>query len=442
MKRRLDCTCIAKLERDEFVGIRSKNGEPQISFPLGYFKDDKELQSTPEDALRACILNLFDVLSDEMLSNANRASQLSDFPSEESDDRFPMRAYIDVLRNYLEFGFYRERETELKRGAHGKIHWGRTIKTTRPMASGHNVIYLNPLARHIDYNENELITQIHKFCVRDAVQRLGFIFGIDASEEPVIDFDAELFLSVLHAKIARTFNDRNLQLFGNLQKIVKYLSGEKVRNPSDQNDFFFGVEKFETVWEAMLDRIFGNLNPGESKEDFYPHCYWEFEKPHEDAERTTEDADKKNTMRPDTIMRQKDSSGADEIFVLDAKFYTRGVAPKEGTLPPSDSITKQIVYAEYIEIEEKKFGVDGSHIYNAFLLPYSAESASENSNPYKMKYFGHAYGDWKNGPDSKNSRPYHKIAGIYLDVKAVMGNYHSSPEAQRTLAEEVRKRPT
>lgn len=427
MKRLLDCTCIAKLEGDEFVGIRSKNGETQISFPLGYFKDDKELQSTPEDALQACILNLFDVLADETLSNANRASQLSDSPSEESDDRFPMRAYIDVLRNYLEFGFYRERETGLKRGAHGKIHWGRTIKTTRPMVSGHNVIYLNPLARHIDYNENELITQIHKFCVRDAVQRLGFIFGLDTSEEPVIDFDAELFLSVLHAKISKTFNDRNLQLFGDLQKIVTYLSGEKVRDSSDQNDFFFGVEKFETVWEAMLDRIFGNLNPGESKEDFNPHCHWKFENTNEDY-----------TMRPDTIMRQKDSSGADEIFVLDAKFYTRGVV-NEGTLPSSGSITKQIVYAEYIEIKEKKIGVDGSYIYNAFLLPYSAESASENSNPYKMKRFGYAYGDWKNFQDSKNSRPYHKIAGIYLDVKAVMENYHSSPEAQRALAEEVRK---
>lgn len=144
-------------------------------------------------------------------------------------------------------------------------------------------------------------------------------------------------------------------------------------------------------------------------------------------------------MRPDTIMRQTNFDGTGEIFVLDAKFYSYGIA--NGTLPSSESISKQIAYAEYIETNKdtgKKFGMDGLHIYNAFLLPYCAKSAP-NSRPYRMKFFGKAHGEWKDAEQSSRFyRPYHQIAGIFLDIKSVMQNYNSSKKAQSELAGLIR----
>lgn len=432
MNRLIDCTCMAKIDAaDEFVGIRCKNDSVKIYFPAGYFPHDDDIGKLSEDALREKILNLFSVMGDDSLSDENDKSSLSRISDKLSEVRFPMNAYLNVLRNYLEFGYYTERETDFRRGAQGKIHWGRTLKTTRPMLSedGQGIFYLNPMARCTNHNESELITQIHKFCVHDASRRIGFLFGIGVQEEPNLDFDYELFHSVLQARISRTFNDRLLHLFGDLQRIVEYLANKLTSDSSNVDNFYFGVNRFYPIWEAMLDRIFGNLGPNESKADFNPRCFWEFE-----------NGSRKDVMKPDTIMRQTDSSGIDEVFVLDAKFYSYGI--NNGTLPDSSSITKQVAYAEYIETKDggEKFGVDGLHVYNAFLLPYSAKH-SEPSMPYQMKFFGFAYGDWKSTDTNERShRPYHRIAGIFLDVESVMKNYSSSRTAQRKLADLIRRK--
>lgn len=436
MNRLIDCTCMAKMDAtDEFVGIRCENDSVRIYFPAGYFPHDDDIGKLSEDALREKILNLFSVLGDDSLSGENDKSSVSRISDKLSEVRFPMNAYLNVLRNYLEFGYYTERETDFRRGAQGKIHWGRTIKTTRPMLSedGQGIFYLNPIARCTNHNESELITQIHKFCVHDVSRRIGFLFGIGVQEEPNLDFDYELFHSVLQARISRTFNDRLLHLFGDLQRIVEYIANKRTSDSSNADDFYFGVNKFYPIWEAMIDRIFGNINKNESKADFNPHTFWKFENG------SIKDADKYN-MRPDTIMRQTNSGGFDEVFVLDAKFYSYGI--DNGTLPDSRSITKQVAYAEYIETKDegKKFGVDGLHVYNAFILPYSAKN-SEPPMPYQMKFFGFAYGDWKSiDPDKNFHRPYHRIAGIFLDVESVMKNYSPSRRAQRELADLIRRK--
>ncbi len=442
MNRLIDCTCTAQTDSaDEFVGIRKgKLDSVKIFFPAGYFQNDDEIKNYPEDKLRESVLNLFAVLSDSSLSDKNFQSAISRFPDDNSEVQFPMSAYLNVLRNYLDFGYYTEKEILFKRGAQGKINWGRTIKTTRPILSEdeQNVLYLKPVARYTHHNESELITQIHKFCVHDVSKRIGFIFGVEIQQEPTLDFDYNLFQSVLQAKISRTFNDRLLHLFGDLQRIVEYIANKLTIDASKADDFYFGVNKFAPIWEAMLDRIFGNINPNESKADFNPHTFWQFENG------SIKDANKYSNMRPDTIMRQTNSDGIDEIFVLDAKFYSYGIA--NGTLPDSGSITKQIAYAEYIEANKdngKKFDVEAQHIYNAFLLPYRAKEIPDAEpyriKPYRMKFFGIARSDWKSDkPFSKFYRPYHQIVGIFLDVESVMKNYNQSKVAQSELAELIR----
>lgn len=406
------CTCEAKLRGDEFVGIRN-DGCLEICFPAGYFKNDDAIAELDEDELRQDIMQLFDVLSDSELFEVRENSSIVGKDVEKSSSDFPMRAYVNLLRNFMEHGYYSEQEVVFRQGGSGKVDWNRTIKTLKPDVVNDSVVYLDPVTRQTDNNERELISLIHKYCVWDASKRIGFVFGIDIQEPPTLDFDYEIFSSVLMTKASKTFHDRTLTLFQDMQRIVEYLG----KNVSDENvvpdEFYFGVNSFAPVWEAMIERIFGT----EHREDYYPNCGWVI--------------DGKNAgrveMRPDTIMKVDDN-----IFVLDSKYYTYGI--DGGTLPQSESITKQLAYAEFAEQKT------GKMVYNVFVMPYCAKNSNEDGflSAEKMKYLGYAFSDWKETDNLKGAvKSYHKIHGVLLDTKTVMQNYSKNRAMQQELAQMI-----
>lgn len=455
------CSCESKANSEtEFVGIRcekSKEGgvlDRSIIFPLGYFKDDSALRELPEEELRECVVNLFTVLSDPSLQEQiHQDSSISTFAEEHGESEFPMVSYLNVIRNFLDFGYLDEKEILYKKGANGKINWGRTIKAMQPVITedAQNLVYLDFIARKVSYNEDTLITQVHKFCVHDALVKLGFLFGIDPSEEPLLDFDYDLFCNAIHSKLAKTFNDRDLRLLADLARIVEYLAGHKTEDGKKADDFYFGVKKFAPVWEAMVDKIFGKLPQGVAKDKFNPHCEWDL------SSRVRGYENPNYAMRPDTIMWDEEGN---RLYVLDAKYYKFGMTGFVADLPSSGSICKQIAYAEYVETHWKEIlGVDSiatpsaslqndtlpKPIYNAFLLPYCFDADNSQlppddgfeTRPCKMRFIGFCHGNWKNldaRPGEVDYRPYHRIAGILLDVRSVMKNYGALGEAQKTLA--------
>ena len=445
------CSCESKANSEtEFVGIRCEKSkedgtlETSIIFPLGYFKDDLTLRELPEEELRECVVNLFTVLSDPSLQEQiHQDSSISTFAEEYGESEFPMVSYLNVIRNFLDFGYLDEKEILYKKGANGKINWGRTIKAVRPVITENeqNLVYLDFIARKVSYNEDTLITQVHKFCVHDALVKLGFLFGVDPSEEPLLDFDYDLFCNAIHSKLAKTFNDRDLRLLADLARIVEYLAGHKTEDGKKADDFYFGVKKFAPVWEAMVDKIFGKLPQGVAKDKFNPHCEWDL------SSRVRGYENPNYAMRPDTIMWDKEGN---RLYVLDAKYYKFGMTGSASDLPSSGSICKQIAYAEYVETHWKEIlGVDSivlqNPIYNAFLLPYCFDGENLNlppddgfeTRPCKMRFIGFCHGNWKNldaRPGEVDYRPYHRIAGILLDVRSVMENYGALGEAQKTLA--------
>lgn len=455
------CSCESKVNSEtEFVGIRCEKTkedgalETSIIFPLGYFKDDSTLRELPEEELRECVVNLFTVLSDPSLQEQiHQDSSISTFAEEHGESEFPMVSYLNVIRNYLDFGYLDEKEILYKKGANGKINWGRTIKAVQPVITedAQNLVYLDFIARKVSYNEDTLITQVHKFCVHDALVKLGFLFGIDPSEEPLLDFDYDLFCNAIHSKLAKTFNDRDLRLLADLARIVEYLAGHKTEDGKTADDFYFGVKKFAPVWEAMVDKIFGKLPQGVAKDKFNPHCEWDLSSGARGYENPN------YAMRPDTIMWDEECN---RLYVLDAKYYKFGMTGFVADLPSSGSICKQIAYAEYVETHWKEIlGVDSiatpsaslqndtlpKPIYNAFLLPYCFDADNSQlppddgfeTRPCKMRFIGFCHGNWKNldaRPGEVDYRPYHRIAGILLDVKSVMENYGALGEAQKTLA--------
>jgi len=451
------CSCESKANSEtEFVGIRCEKSkedgalETSIIFPLGYFKDDTALRELPEEELRECIVNLFTVLSDRSLQEQiHQDSSISTFAEEHGESEFPMVSYLNVIRNFLDFGYLDEKEILYKKGANGKISWGRTIKAVQPVITedAQNLVYLDFIARKVSYNEDTLITQVHRFCVHDALVKLGFLFGIEPSEEPHLDFDYDLFCNAIHSKLAKTFNDRDLRLLADLARIVEYLAGHKTEDGKIANGFYFGVKKFAPVWEKMIDKIFGKLPQGVAKDKFNPHLRWNDgcrdEKLDESEEEIVLNDPKRSTLRPDTIMVMGEG-----VYILDSKYYKYGLTGFNSHLPGAESVCKQMAYAEYVKTHWKEileengdpstslhFAQDDTlSIYNAFIMPYcaDAEGASASSATFQMKRVGYIYGDWKNVEDE--NRPYHKIHCILLDMKSVMRNYANNPAAQSELA--------
>lgn len=446
------CSCESKANSEtEFVGIRcekSKEGgalEPSIIFPLGYFKDDTALRELPEEELRECVVNLFTILSDRSLQEQiHQDSSISTFAEEHGESEFPMVSYLNVIRNFLDFGYLDEKEILYKKGANGKINWGRTIKAVQPVITedAQNLVYLDFIARKVSYNEDTLITQVHKFCVHDALVKLGFLFGIDPSEEPLLDFDYDLFCNAIHSKLAKTFNDRDLRLLADLARIVEYLAGHRTEDGKTADDFYFGVNKFAPIWEAMVDKIFGKLPQGVAKDKFNPHLRWNDgcrdEKLDESEEEIVLNDPKRSTLRPDTIMVMGEG-----VYILDSKYYKYGLTGFNSHLPGAESVCKQMAYAEYVETHWKEIlSLDSSNathsqndalpkpIYNAFIMPYcaDAEGASASSATFQIKRVGYIYGDWKD-----RGQNYHKIHCILLDMKSVIRNYANNPSAQREL---------
>ena len=430
-----------------FVGIKIEDNRPKIYFPMGY-----RASKPSEDVCKRDFYQLIAVLNDKSLQ-----SYFSEEDLKKSQLDFPFYAYLSVLQYYLDFGYFVESETIYKKGFSGKINWPRTIKRIKPQVikdeEGHDqVVYLNLITRKTSYHEDNLITLVHKFCVKEAAQLIGPLYGISENEveDSELLFDYELFAEVIQDKIAATFNDKHLELFHAMLKMVRYLGNKENRGEDgSENETLFGVNTFAPVWEAMVDKIFGKLPQGLAKDKFNPHLRWNDgcrdEKLDESEEEIVLNDPKRSTLRPDTIMIKEnpDQVGDDNagVYILDSKYYKYGLTKSPAHLPGAESVCKQMAYAEYVEkmlgdpSTPLHFAQDDTlSIYNAFIMPYcaDAEGASASSATFQMKRVGYIYGDWKNVKDE--NRPYHKIHCILLDMKSVMRNYANNPTAQSELA--------
>jgi hypothetical protein len=449
-----------------FVGIRLEDGQPKIYFPMGY-----RPAKPSEDICKQDFYRLVAILNDKSLQKYFLEDDLK-----KSQLDFPFYSFLAVLQYYLDFGYFVESETIYKKGFSGKISWPRTIKKIKPQVVKneddpshirYQVVYLNLITRKTSYREDNLITLVHKFCVKESARLIGLLYGVSENEveDSELLFDYELFAEVIQDKIASTFNDKHLELFLAMLKMVRYL-GKKENRSEDGNkeEPFFGVNTFAPVWEGMVDRIFGNLPQGLSKGDFNPHLKWNGANLDvESEEEKVLDDPKRSTLRPDTIMETEipEQVGDDKVgvFILDSKYYKFGITHNKAHLPGAESVCKQMAYAEYVETHWKRiFGLDSSNaahsqnddatgsaqddtlrksIYNAFIMPYCADAVDSiaslqndgGATPFGMEFKGYIYGDWKD-----DSKPYHKIACILLDVKSAMQNYAADPNAQDKLA--------
>ncbi len=396
------CYINTNKDDDTFVGVQCLDGDIKINFPLGF-----SLDSTSDSTLRKDILLLLNVLRNFTQQQFNSVPK-SNFVTKNST--FPLFAYLYVLKDYVMRGYYKENIVEYHKSKTGKINWSRTIKTQRPYIQDLNVFYLDFITKKTVVNENELITLIHQYCVYKSFQMLGWLYTNYLPVKPQLKFNQKLFINILKRKLANTFNDADKLLFKNLIVIVNNENDYSL----DSLSFSFGTNRFEYVWEKMIDRVYGETN----KTDYFPKTHWHI------YNNTSENA----PLEPDTIMINDNN-----IFVLDAKYYKYGVTRSSFDLPGTSSISKQITYGEYIF--KNKRSNSKTKVYNAFIMPFNSSVQSEN----RIQYIGTATSEWKN-----NDFDYEKVLGILVDVKYLMQitnskNYDAINELSNLIEEKISK---
>ena len=382
---------------DRFVGIKADSDNAMVYFPIGY-----QLPASEQD-LRQDILHLISVLA-EFTDRTDRILAMQKFEAPQSVD-FPINAYMEVINYFMEQnGYYNEKEPVFKDGDRGKIDWPKTLRRKRPLIQSNGTpAYTEYTVRVSSPNDKNMITQIHKFCVYESFSKLGWLFTPYLPEKPTIPRNDKMFLILLREKLANTYNDKDKRLFSSMIAMIEYLD-EKTK----EKQFYFGTDRFEYVWEKLIDRVFGEKN----KVDYFPKTRWSLR------------TGKKRinaALEPDTIMLHDG-----KIYVLDAKYYKFGLTGNPGDLPESSSINKQITYGEYIYTHRRfkeKYGEEVP-VYNAFIMPYNANANLFGSNQIYMN-IGEATGDWKTA-----GHKYEHVQGIVVDIRYLMHHYTGKPKNQ------------
>lgn len=376
-------------EGDRFVGVKADTEDAVVYFPVGYQLPDDEID------LKRDVLHLFQVLA-EFTDVSDKVLAMKKFEAPQSVD-FPINAYLEIINNYMENGYYMENDPVFKTSDRGNIDWVRTIQRQPALIQANlTPIYTQYTVRQSAPNENKEITRIHTHCVYESFDKLGWLFTPYMPPKPVGAMDAKRFIAILNDKLGDTNLDKDKRLFRAMLDLLKYID-EK----TSERQFYFGTDYFEGVWERLIDRVFGIKN----KQDYFPRTRWllSYGKYKE-----------KYPLEPDSIMIYDG-----KIYVLDAKYYRYGITGNPNHLPDSSSINKQITYAEYIYSQRQV--PDGS-LFNAFLMPYNA---AKNFFGIQSVFgnIGVAVGDWKS-----NTHNYEKIQGILVDTRYLMYHYTGNPK--------------
>ena len=377
---------------DSFVGVKADTDDAVIYFPIGY-----QLPANDDD-LRVDINNLLGVLAAFM--KEDRVIEVSKFEAPRTVD-FPMHAYLKVIRSFLRMGrYYIETDPQFRTDTKGKTSWPRTVREQRALVQKNgSLVFTNMTVRSVTPNANKQITQIHRFCVYEAFEKMGWLYVPFMPDKPGPHPGIKESIYILDKKLVATNDDVEQELFNAMRDMLVYIDER-----SSDKQYFFGTDFFENVWERMIDKAFGV----EDKEQYFPRTCWLL-----DYGRDKE----KRPLQPDTIMIY-----GDKCYVLDAKLYRYGWDPKPEHLPNSADINKQITYGEYIEQTRR---LPNEKLYNAFIMPYNKENNlfMLNSN---FGNIGEAVSDWK-----ANVKNYERIQGIVVDTRYLMYNYIGTSDQQK-----------
>lgn len=377
------CKNSTNISDDNYVGIKYSDEGINVFFPLGY-----EIPNNYDE----CRKSIIDIIKIVSLSKTISDGEIKKSKTIGEKYEFPMNSFIWIISDYLKNGLYYDKEKKYQKSNSGKINWKKSLKSNFYISNNSAIIL--DLYTEKDFYEDNIITDIHAFCINQSVEYIGWLFGnIKKLKSNINEEYMDYYISVINKELIHTFDDRKKELLINIKRILLF-TGE---NKSDKL-LNYGTYDFHYVWESMIRNVFGN----EKVEKYFPSSFWNIEK----------QVFKDSNLRPDAILTiEKD------IYILDSKYYKYGITQDIDDLPHTDSVQKQITYGEYIDTS-KDF--DYLNIYNAFILPYNKNNNDFNRTN-NIEYLGFSESDWKR--NKKEQKYYEHVSLIFLDTKYLIDCY-------------------
>ena len=375
---------------DSFIGIKIKNNRIDFYYPETYNFDESSIEKSREDVLA--------ILQTISIAKTHSDSRIKVESSFSNNEAIPLLSYLWIIRDYLMNGFYVNREKVLKKNQRGKVDWKRTLNG-QPIISKGKVVY-SDIVVSVKNELDNIIVEIHKYCVKKSLDILGWLFGINSSNfietKPFYKELKNLYIDTLRKELSQTFDDEKKLRLSNMLSIIEGLSDEQ-----NGNELVYGVDSYAYIFERMINSIFGNRDATK----FNPSANW-FMKSN-DYKTPFPSSD----LRPDTILIKDNIA-----YVLDSKFYRFGYTANTKDLPETTSIQKQITYGDFIK--NNKMGDEIQKIRNAFILPYNKSNNKLGLNGI-IEYIGYSKTDYRKGAED------HEIIHAFLiDLKYVIETWN------------------
>jgi hypothetical protein len=375
-------------DNDSFVGIKIVGNDIHLYIPEAYQFDINSR------TIRYDIISLLKTLS---LADTKSKTKVEIFSKRENETTFALYSYLWIIDDFLKNGFFVNREKVFRTNQNGRVDWKKTFKTN-PIISDGNIIYQDIIVS-IRNNRDDLLSLIYRFCLKKSIDYIGWMFNMNSKFIQYIPFSEETkkkFVHEIDIELNSTFDDVKQLRLSHMKNIILGLDSSL-----EGKAFVYGVDKYHTIFEKMIDSIFGNIK---TKSEFEPVGKWQLVR----DGYIEKDSSK---LRPDTIVIRKDTA-----YILDAKYYRFGTTGIYDDLPETTSIQKQITYGDFV----KQNFANIKNVYNAFLLPFN-KNAERFKSEDNLKYVGFAKSTWKDG---KNNHEF--VQAFLIDLKHVIQTWNKN----------------
>ena len=312
-----------------FVGIKFTDNDIHVYYPETFRWNFNAVGAVPVTALdNDTTLGIRSIISSIEYAKTHSKEKTLQNNTSDAKEMFAMKSYMWIMKDFMNNGLYKNRETVLKVNQKGKINWKRTLSKI-PLYSEGNFVYKDFVVSTKSQSDNMLV-DIYRFCVQKSIFLAGWLYGIRSSsfgikklsEVQLSDATQKRYIYAIRYELARTFDDEKRLRLNHMLNVIQGL------NKAKGGQLVYGVDSFDHVFEYAVDRVLGTEK---EKNAFSPYGEWS-------------NGTKSSSLRPDSIFRNGST-----YIIIDSKCYRYA---EEGYrsdncdgLPATDSIQKQITYA-------------------------------------------------------------------------------------------------
>ena len=205
------CYVSSNYSNDNYVGIKFLDDDIEVYFPMGY-----EIPSDNSECRKSIISLLKTISIERILNKSDSKYSLNNG----KDKEIPINSFLWIIDDYLNNGLYTDKEKIYKKGKNGKINWKKTLNT-KFYISNNSAIYLDP---YVEKNtlEDNIITDIHAYCVGVSIDYIGWIFGnIPRPNNNIKVERIAYYVSIINKELIQSFDDKKKTLLMNLKMILE-----------------------------------------------------------------------------------------------------------------------------------------------------------------------------------------------------------------------------